>query len=153
MKHIKDYHIFESASELKLYHGSTKEFEIGFVLKSRPKGYTTLPDVKRMEDLFEKYRPEDKISRRNCVFMVNDIDLIDPAGGYLDHVYLVEPIGEVEKSDLAWYTEVDILMSETHVESDLVPLIMKYWDGEPYTGSNYSLFEYRAKSAKVLKEI
>jgi len=81
------------------------------------------------------------------VFMVERPDLVDAAGGYDDHVYEVEPVGVVERSDLAWYSEMDA----QDTDEGKAECARKYWAGEPFP--SYSLFEWRARSAKVIREI
>lgn len=154
MKHLSSYNLSETTYKsgvwFKLYHGSQKEFKPGFMLEPQSDGYTSLDSEKEIEDLFEKHRPKDKISRKSCVFLADDIDLIDPAGGYTDYIYDVIPKGNVDKSDLAWYTDVFLHMEDDYDEKDLLPMIRNYWSGKEYKNKGNSLFEYRAKSAKII---
>ena len=132
------------------YHGSDKKFDIGFILQPQTDGYANLESEKEIEDLFEKYKPKDKISRKNCVYLVSDINNIDMAGGGTEYIYFVDPIGQIDKSDLTWYSEVYSLYTEDTKESLLVPLIMNYWNGIQFKPKVNSLFEYRCKSAEII---
>lgn len=88
------------------YHGSFKQFRTGQTLVPQKDGYVQISlSDHGFEDLVEQLRPNTSISRLSCVFMSDDPDLIDPAGGSTDVIYRVKPIGEAQKSDLAWYTE------------------------------------------------
>ncbi len=90
------------------YHGSQSEFPVGFILSPQPDGYAALPDedIAEVEKIVEQYRPPGKIPRNDAMFMVGDPDEIDAANGYDDFIYTVEPIGEVEASDLSWYSKI-----------------------------------------------
>jgi len=138
----------------RLFHGSQKQFPVGFVLKPQLGGYAHLPDedIARVEEIIERYRPPDKISRREAVFMVADPEEIDSAGGYDDHIYVVEPIGEVEVSDLSWYTELSVYWIDMP-EDEGRRLAEAYWSGEPFRDPARSLFEYRAREAEVVEEV
>ena len=149
---LSEFKALNEKSSTVYYHGSQTEFKVGFVLKPQNE-YTSSPEVKTLEDLFEKHRPKGKLSRSKSVFLVDDPDLIDYAGGYDDFIYVVEPIGKVEKSDLGWYTEVDTIMHDDYDEADLLQMIRNYWDGVPYRIAEHGLFEYRCGSAVIKDSI
>ena len=134
----------------RLFHGSQWQFPVGFVLKPQPGGYANLPDedIAEVENIIEQYRPSGKISRKDAVFMVDDPELIDAAGGYDDFIYTVEPIGRVEVSDLKWYSELSVYWIDMD-DAEKRRLAEGYWSGEPSPGK-HSLFEYRARSARIL---
>lgn len=135
----------------KYYHGSYDLLPIGTILKPHDKSYTKINDV-QLEEIMEKYKPKDKLSRYDSVFMVDDIDLIDSAGGSIDFIYLVEPLGKIEKSDLNWYTEIDMITPE-HNEKLEKKYAENYWNGIPYDDFDSSVFEYRTPLAKIIKLI
>lgn len=136
--------------ETKLFHGSRKNFPIGFRLLPQADGYTSYQEVQNIENLFEKYRPENKTSRKSSVFLTDNINNIDGAGGYTDYIYAVEPELTPEASDLAWYSEADSLYDEEETPSkELLNAIAMYWNGTPYHDSSKSNFEYRCKSALI----
>lgn len=94
----------------------------------------------------ESYRPVNKISRFESVFMVNDPSLVEYAGGYEDFIYEVEPIGQVDRSDLSWYSEIEIYNDPEEREE----CAKNYWNGIPFTNPANRLWEYRAKEAKII---
>ena len=140
-------------SQSKLYHGSRKKFPDGFILTPQSDGYVT--QQRDFEVVFEKYRPENILSRFESVFMVDDYSMIDYAGGYDDHIYLVEPVGQIYKSDLAWYTEFESFwLGENPEDGDMErTCATSYWNGVPYKNPENSLWEYRARSAKIVMEV
>lgn len=148
MINLKSYSLFES-TRVNFYHGSVKKFDLGFILSPQKDGYVTKENM--LESIFEKYRPSYKISRFDCVFMIDNPDDIDAAGGYDDYIYEVLPLGEFEKSDMAWYTEADMLISDGANESDVKKFVDNYWKGVQFTNKDYSLFEYRTKFAKIIR--
>lgn len=133
------------------YHGSQSEFPVGFVLTSQPGGYVTLSDqdIAEVEEIIEQYRPPEKIARRDAVFMVHDPDEIDSAGGYDDFIYRVVPIGDVEASDMGWYSELSVYYMDMS-DDERRKLAEGYWSGRPFPRDKGSLFEYRAKSAEIV---
>ena len=138
----------------KLYHGSRERFDPGTVLRPQEGGYASLPDedIAPVEEIFEKYRPEGKkgkIPRRESVFMVDDPKMIDRAGGCDDYVYVVEPIGPVEVSDVAWYGEMSVYWRDMP-EDERRMLAEGYWSGTPFHGPRSRLHEYRARAARVV---
>jgi hypothetical protein len=127
------------------YHGSSEELDLETILTPQEDGYVqTIEDPN--EDILEDMRPSDKISRHEAVFMVDDIDLIDAVGGYIDYVYSVEPEGKVEKSDLAWVTEMD-MVDDMDTKREYA---MNYWNGIPFHDDKMSAFEYRTTKAEVI---
>ena len=135
---------------ISLYHGSRKKFPDGFRLLPQTTGYAFWAETQQIERVFESVRPPDKISRYEAVFLSDDDGMCERAGGYSDHIYLVQPEGQVDKSDLSWYTECEMYDEppEKHHE-----LARQYWAGVPFPRHNASCFEYRCRSAIILREI
>jgi hypothetical protein len=139
----------------KLYHGSREYFDPGFVLRPQEGGYASLPDedIAPVEDIIEQHRPEGKIPRRESVFMVDDPERVEQAGGYADYIYIVEPIGPVEVSYLAWYGELSVFWMDMP-EDERRRLAEGYWSGDPSPDRSLMksrrLREYRARAAKVV---
>lgn len=137
-----------------LFHGSRKNFPIGFRLLPQKDGYTSYQEVQNIENLFEKYKPENKTSRKLSVFLTDNVNKIDEAGGYTDYIYAVKPESTPEASDLAWYSEADSLYDEEESPSkELLNAIAMYWNGTPYHDSSKSNFEYRCKSSLIIKAL
>lgn len=139
---------FLESKNIAYYHGSRKKFPVGFILTPQNDGYTSHSEVQAEEQIIEKYRPKNKLSRKNSVFMVDNIDDIDSAGGYLDFVYRVEPLGKIERSDMHYYSEISIY--HDMMEDEIKQLALNYWSGIP-SGTNTGLFEYRTPKAKILE--
>jgi hypothetical protein len=143
-----------AGAALKLYHGSRKRLKLGTVLRPQEGGYASLPDedIAPVEDILEQHRPEGKIPRRDSVFMVDDPEKVDQAGGYGDQVYVVEPIGAVEASHLGWYGELSVWWMDMP-EDERRTLAEGYWSGDPFPERPRSVYEYRARAAKVVGSI
>ncbi|MCY9866463.1 hypothetical protein OTK49_28390 [Vibrio coralliirubri] len=133
---------------MKLYHGARHFFPCAFELKPQHDGYTHQPESQALEDFIDLHRPYDKLSRKQSVFLSDDIDLIDPAGGFIDAVYLVEA-DKTEKSDLAWYTHAQIMLEEGNTEL-AAQAALNYWSGEPFTDTTQRCPEYRCSTATVI---
>lgn len=140
---------------IKYYHGSKLELQIGLVLtSSEDRGYTSDEVVRDLECLFERFKPKNKTSRKLAVYMVDNPNDIDYLGGYNDYVYQVVPCSKPDKSDLTWYSKVNREVGDFFDPSEKFPMnvidmINNYWQGIP---SENPLWEYRVKTAKVLKE-
>jgi len=145
------YHKAVSLFSSSYYHGSQAEFPVGFILTPQPGGYAMLDEdgIAELEAILEQYRPPEKIARRDAVYMVRDPDEIDNAGGYLDFVYTVIPIGNVEASDMGWYSELDMYCMDDTEKDEVRRLAEGYWSGKPFPRDRGSLFEYRARSAEI----
>jgi tRNA uridine 5-carbamoylmethylation protein Kti12 len=149
MKHILYFKVFENKNNGLYYHGSYDMLDNGTILKPHDESYTKKYDNSYLEKIMEKYRPVDKLSRYDSVFLVDDMDSLDDAGASTDFIYSVEPIGNVEKSDLAWYTEVQMVdEDDTELMKEYVE---NYWNGVPFTDSSSSVFEYRVPAAKIIE--
>lgn len=96
----------------------------------------------------EHYRPDGMISRDDAVYMVDDPDDIINAGGIIDFIYEVVPIGPVERSDLGWYREVKGAMNLEKSDEATREFAESYWDGVSYHG--IGVWEYRARQARVI---
>jgi hypothetical protein len=152
-------------SSPRLYHGSRKEFPIGFVLTPQAEGYAhgsgmdtiELEAHQYCETKLEDYRPRAAISRKNAVYMVAKPDEVDRAGGYEDFTYLVEPIGSVWRCNLYWYSMLESLGHdiENADENYVRSMAQAYWSatpndlGEPHR----DLIEYLVTSAKIIEII
>jgi tRNA uridine 5-carbamoylmethylation protein Kti12 len=146
MKHLKTFENFKMKA---FFHGSSEFIKNNTILKPHADSYVKQVDNDFLEKLMEKYRPESKISRYDAVFMVDNMDLIDDAGGSTDFIYEVSPIGEIERSDLAWYSEVQAVDEEEN-ENLIKEYALNYWNGVKFHDEESSLWEYRAKSAIVI---
>ena len=139
-----------------LYHGSRKQFPDGFVLTPQNDGYVSgggdefSAGILETERFLEGLRPADKLARHGSVFLVDNPDDIDFAGGYTDYIYKVQPIGEVQRSDMAWYSDLDVHFHDIQSRTQCAK---NYWAGVPYTNAPNSLWEYRTASARIISEV
>jgi len=136
-----------------LYHGSQAELPVGTILRPQSTGYATDTDemVQQTERIVERYRPRNCIPRFQAVFMVANPDEIVSAGGYEDFIYQVEPVGKIERSDLAWYSQVGLYFWDDENDPEARQYAKAYWAGTPFKNPANSLWEYRARSAKILR--
>ncbi|MFK4136670.1 hypothetical protein ACI2KR_31030 [Pseudomonas luteola] len=133
------------------FHGSRKSFHVGFMLLAQPDGYVHCEDAIEFERVMDARRPQGLLSRFESVFLTKDPDLIDGAGGYIDVIYRVDPIGKAEASDLYWYSEAYCeWVSEPKTLSRLHDLIDAYWSGKPAPFEENSNIEYRVTQARVI---
>ncbi|WP_415913214.1 hypothetical protein [Neptuniibacter sp. QD37_11] len=130
------------------YHGSNVFFEKNEKLLPGEKGYVEGCTTQELEFLFEEERPFCCIPRHAAVYLSPNPDLIDPAGGYTDVIYEVQPLTPVEFSDLAWYTEAQQHLEVGETEQAKL-CAAKYWKGLPYSDLSQSCPEIRCGSAMV----
>jgi hypothetical protein len=137
---------------MQFFHGSHQAFPLGYTLRPQKNGYCQATENQLFEVLVESLRPADKLSRSKAVFVCADADLIDAAGGYTDCIYEVEVGLVVKRSDLAWLTEASAYFTgeQDHDLEMAKGLIERYWAGEPYKVIDFSCFEYRTPSAKII---
>ena len=147
---------FLAAARVRYYHGSTKPLRIGTVLMpGKGGGLQSAPIMKTHEGLFEQAKPSDKISRMKCVFMCDSPQDVLRAGGGA-YVYEVQPLGQVDKSDQAWYGIAgwpETGMQHSLQDPDTFDVVMNYWQGVPYPDPREHLWEYRTLAAKVLRQV
>jgi hypothetical protein len=147
---------FENTTK-RYFHGSRFQLPVGFKITPQKNGYTSHPETQKAERLLEKYRPTNKLSRSQSVFLVDDPELIDFAGGYEDYIYEVQPVGKVEKSDLSWYSEIESIPSGgiylDSYEEEIKQCALNYWNDVPYYKPENSLFEYRTPAAIIIGQI
>ena len=134
------------------FHGSHSFLPDATVLTAKNEYVNSSDGISELEALFEIERPNTiKHKRTNCVFMVQSIDDIDNAGGYLEFIYEVEAT-EHEKSDIAWYTKAWIQYGENNIEG-AKESARKYWSGEVFEDLDQSVFEFRTNEAFIIKSI
>lgn len=130
------------------YHGSINSLPIGLELKPNKKGYVQL---NKLETLFEQYKPNHCLSRFESVFLCSNPEDIDYCGGFNDFIYQVNSNETPQKSDLAWYTQAQFFLEENNL-LDAIVAVKNYWSGKQYYPAEQSVYEYRVKSAVILKE-
>ncbi len=142
---------------LTYFHGSGIALPKGTILVPRGiEGWKNDPSHLKVE----AFRPHQFLSREKAVFMSQDLDELDLSGASTNHVYEVQPLGPVQKHDINWLSEIDMVISELadgrdqedeDVIEEIEKIAKKYWMGEPYDGE--SVWEFLTPSAKVIKEV
>lgn len=137
------------ASELTFYHGSFDKLPVGTILTPQ----TNYEENWQNTDFYgplEMYRPANMLSHKQSVFMCSDPDDIDLAGGATEWLFTVVPLGQVQKHDINWGSEISMLISDGHeFDSDeIVEAAANYWNGIPHV--NESVWEYLTPTAKII---
>lgn len=132
------------------YHGSNDELPVGTILTPRDNYEQNWGKTDFYEPL-EKYRPLSMLSHNQSVFMCDNPDDIDAAGGGTEWLFTVEPLGVVQRHDLNWGSEISLLISEGHdlISPEVKEAAMNYWNGLPHHSE--SLWEYLTPKARILK--
>lgn len=151
-----------------LFHGTRKQFEVGDTLTPQEEGYahgSHHDPIERKahqfcEAVLERYRPRDATPRKEAVYMCDKPDDIDRAGGYEDHIYIVEPEGPVTRCNLYWYGTLEGFCMgfddpNDADEQDLRTMAKGYWGCLPndLDEPHRDLIEYLARAAKIVREI
>lgn len=146
---MKLIEIFEGQSmPSAYYHGSNDELPKGTILKPRGDDYEADWIGTDFYSILEKYRPSDMLSHKNAVFMCDNPDDIDNAGGGTEWLFKVKPLGPVQKHDLNWSSEISLLISNNESEDKIKEAALNYWNGVPHHDEN--VWEYLTTSAKIL---
>ena len=141
------------------YHGSKKNFPIGFILEPQSDGYVhgVVGDefdagIRRVESIIERFRPSHMISRLGAVFLSPTINGIVHAGGHQNYIYQVSPIGSCEQSCLWWYHKIEeCLLYKPRMSIKLAKQYAEnYWNNIPPPKDKPAIYEYRCRSAKII---
>lgn len=139
---------FDEKRPHAFYHGSYDELPVGTILKPRGDAYEADWNNTDFYEILEKYRPPGMLSHKNAVFMCDNPDDVDMAGGATDWLFTVEPLGPVQRHDLNWGSEISCLISDGGSEDELKEAALNYWNGVPHHDEN--VWEYLTTSAKIL---
>jgi len=142
--------LVEAINQQRLYyHGSSERLRVGTVLRARGDDYEADWKDTGFYSILEKYRPPEMLSHKDAVFMCDNPDDIDNAGGATDWLLTVKPLGKVERHDLNWSSEISGLVSD---DPDNIEAIKEaaenYWNGVPHHSEN--VWEYLTPAAKVV---
>ena len=140
--------IFEVTNQT-YYHGSMDELTVGTVLTARDDYENDWSNTDFYAAL-ERHRPPNKLSHKQSVFMVADPDDIDLAGGGTEYMFVVEPLGPIQKHDINWSSEISMLIGDGYgIDSpEVIKAATNYWNGVPHP--NESVWEYLTPSAKII---
>jgi hypothetical protein len=140
---------FIAESQHLYYHGSMNELPVGTVLTPRSEEYEAAWGDTDFYKILEIYRPEEMLAHKDAIFMCDNPDDIDNAGGGTDWIFTVSPLGRVERHDLNWGSEISCLMD---TDPNNIPLIeetaLNYWRGVPHHSE--SVWEYLTPKAKIV---
>lgn len=133
------------------YHGSMTELPVDTVLTPRHETYEQDWQNTDFYRPLEKYRPKNMLSHKQSVFMCDNPDDVDLAGGGAKWLFTVEPEGPVQKHDMNWSSEISGLISDGYsIDSDEVRAAAEnYWNGKPHY--NESVWEYLTPKARIVK--
>jgi hypothetical protein len=131
------------------YHGSSKRLPVGTVLKPRREDYEKDWNNTDFYAVLEHYRPANMLAHKDAVFMCDNPDDIDNSGGATDWLLTVEPLGDVQRHDLNWSSEISRLVSDDPDDIEAIQRAAEnYWNGIPHHDEN--VWEYLTPSARVV---
>jgi hypothetical protein len=137
-------------NEKVFFHGSMSYLEKGTVLVPQ-KNYESRWGHTDFYNLLEKYRPLNCLAHKHAVFMCDNDEDVDMAGGGTIWLFKVKPIGPVSKHDLNWSSEISMLASEGYIknrESKIRKCAKNYWAGVPH--ENETVWEYLCQKAEII---
>ena len=137
-------------NNMRYYHGSEDELEVGTVLAPR-EDYEDRWGHNDFYRVLEQYRPANCLPHCAAVFMCDNDEDVDAAGGGTDYLFEVQPQGSVSKHDMNWSSQISALISDGYgLDSDeVVQAAKNYWAGVPHDESE-PLWEYLCKTAVVV---
>lgn len=141
------------------YHGTRYPLPLGAILRPGGKAKVGDDESRAVEDILERFRPANETARHLCVFMSDspDPEHIEKAGGYGDHVYSVEPLGQVWRNDVGWWAQIlndgaiDWMLDKDPAALEACrPMAEAYWAGKASARPHW---EYRTKRAKIVARV
>ncbi len=144
---------FKSDKGMRYFHGSENALPLGLELRGRGFEYEQQWQTTDFYAILEKYRPTACLSHKNAVFMCDNIEDIDNAGGIVDFIYQVEPLSEVSCHDVNWCSQISCLLSEglSFDDDQIVSAAISYWNGTAF--DVLPVWEYLSSHVRVIKEI
>lgn len=130
------------------FHGSYKKLKIGTVLSGRGKEYIEKWFVYPEYIVLENERPSRCIPHYEAVFMVDNVEDIDNAGGGTNYIFTLLPIGKIEKHDMAWQSEILMAIDDKEHPDKIKSMAKKYWSG---VATKSPVWEYLTRKAKIIK--
>jgi len=131
------------------YHGSSERLEIGTILLPRANEYEADWKDTDFYAILETYRPPEMLAHKDAVFLCDNEDDIDCAGGATDWLFTVVPTSDrIEKHDLNWGSEISGLVGPEQDNQDIEQAAINYWAGIPHY--NESVWEYLTPAARII---
>lgn len=89
------------------------------------------------------------LAHNESVFMTDNDEDLDAAGGGTDWVFTLLPASRIERHDMSWGSEISMIPMIPMIFSDprFIESATNYWNGTP---SYDPLWEYLTPSAKIL---
>lgn len=140
--------IVESFSKT-FFHGSHEELEVGTILRGRGSDYESDWSRTNFYAALERYRPEGMLSHKDAVFMCDNADDIDAAGGGTEWLFHVRPLGRVERHDMNWGSAISGAIDDGADDAEIERLAHGYWAGLPYEGGE-TVWEYLTPPAEIV---
>lgn len=108
------------------------------------------PQYHATERLLEQARPPHCLSRSACVFLADSEHAVKLLGMPIDHIYTVQPIGNIERSDLNWWKLIADVFTRPQKEypEGVEDWAQQYWSGAESPTSS-PIWEYRVASANI----
>lgn len=133
------------------FHGSMNYLPVGTILTPRMDEYEKDWSGTDFYNILEKYRPKNMLSHKESVFMVDNEDDIDLAGGGTDWLFTVKPLGPIQKHDMNWSSEISMLVSDGYSidSTEIINAANNYWKGVPH--HNESVWEYLTTKAEIIR--
>ena len=145
-------YLYESVDNKLYYHGSMDELPVGTILSPKDNYEENWGD-NNFYQILEKYRPSNMLAHMESVFMCDNPDDIDAAGGGTDYLFTVVPMGKVERHDMNWGSYIESMISDGVLKDDpkIINAANMYWKGVPVDSSiGETLWEYLTPHAKIL---
>lgn len=132
------------------FHGSMNYLPVGTILTPRMDEYEKDWQNTDFYNILEKYRPSNMLSHKESVFMVDNEDDIDLAGGGTEWMFIVKPLGPIQKHDINWSSEISGLVSDGYSidSTEIINAANNYWKGVPHPAEN--VWEYLTTKAKII---
>lgn len=134
----------------RFFHGSTVFLPIGTILRGRGDAYKAEWGHNSFYQILERYRPPNQIPHLEAVFMCDNDNDLDCAGGGTDWVFTLETLtSQVSKHDMNWSSAISAGQSCDAPERLLAEYARNYWAGTPHP-SDESLWEYLTPAARII---
>jgi hypothetical protein len=136
--------------ETKLYyHGSMEHLPVGTILRPNP-DYEKEWQSTDFYNALEFHRPPGMMAHKDSVFMCDNPDDVDAAGGGTEWLFTVKPLGPIQRHDLNWSSEISMLWDEDHDfdSAEVEQAADNYWAGIPHP--NEQVWEYLTPSAEII---
>jgi hypothetical protein len=134
---------------MPFYHGSYERLDVGTILTPRGAAYEADWKDTDFYAILETHRPPEMLAHKDAVFLCDNEDDVDNAGGATDWLFTVEPLTDrLEKHDLNWCSEISGLVGPNQDDVAIAHAAQNYWAGVPHT--NESVWEYLTPSARII---